>query len=486
MSATAVQDQPNSTAWCPASLAANSESLPGLGKASEKNASDAGDSSDKTERPRRPTVCEILRRYAPAYLKIYGCMLDDFERRTLQALTLCRTSALGGHSWKCKLCGGKHASFNSCHSRHCPGCGENRRDEWLDQLSGWLLPVDYWHLVFTVPHDLNRLIEANRKACFKLQFDVTRWALKRVASDPKQVLGSLKVGFTMLLHSWGQWMLLHVHIHIVLAGGGFREDGRWVSAKKGTFFLDEELLADTYRDRYLKQLLRLHRKGKLVFPEELAPLAEEAKFQKLLDRLQHIRWVVHCGQPEHCHRPESALKYLSHYVVGSVISDRRIVSDMDGQVTIRVKDYRNAGERTTTSMPGVEFVRRFMMHVMPRGMPRVRHIGFLWCRDRDKNLASARRQLGVQLLSEATVSSAELEDALSEIPAADTNYLCPHCGEKALQWVGVIPAETGWHMYVSLIPRVVQQRMLRELREAARPPPGVVETEAARRKTNDR
>ncbi len=486
MSATAAQDQANSTEWCPVNVAANSESLSGLGETSETIASPSGDRPNVAERPRRPTVCEILRRYAPAYLKIYGFMLDDFERRTLRALTLCRTSALGGHSWKCDLCGGKHASFNSCHSRHCPGCGENRRNQWLNQLSGWLLPVDYWHLVFTVPHDLNRLIEANRKECFRLQFDVTRWALKRVAADPGQPLGSLKVGFTMLLHSWGQWMLTHLHTHIVLAGGGFREDGRWVSAKKGTFFLDKEQLADTYRDRYLKQLLRLHHKGDLVFPGELAHLADEAKFQELLDRLQRIRWVVHCGQPEHCHRPESALKYLSRYVVGSVISDVRIVSDIDGQVTIRVKDYRNDGERTTTSISGVEFVRRFMMHVMPHHMPRVRHIGFLWCRDRERYLASARRQMGVQLPSEATVSSAALEDALWEIPEADTNYLCPHCGAKALRWVGEIPAETGWHRYASLMPRAVRQRMLRELREAARPPPENAKAIAARRETDDR
>jgi hypothetical protein len=137
-------------------------------------------------------------------------------------------------------------------------------------------------------------------------------------------------------------------------------------------------------------------------------------------------------------------------------------------------------------MPGVQFVRRFMMHVMPCRMPRVRHIGFLWCQDRERYLASARRQLGVQLPSEATVSSAELEDALWEIPEADTNYLCPHCGEKALQWVGVIPAQTGWHMYVSLIPRAVQLRMMRELREAARPPPDKANGTAARRNIHDR
>jgi hypothetical protein len=421
------------------------------------------------EYPRRPTVCDILRRYAPEYLETDGHLLADHEERTLTQLTQCRTSALGGHRWKCKVCGGQHVSFNSCHNRHCPGCADKRRDTWLKRMYDWMLPVAYWHLVFTVPHHLNRLIEANQEAIYRLQFDATRCTLNEVAADPRGVLGAVQVGFMMMLHTWGQRMLRHLHTHVVMPAGGFRKDGSgWLSAEGSEFFLDEDQLADSYRDYYLDQLPRLHQSGDLEFPGALAHLADEARFKAFLAPLKTIRWVVHTGSPEHCHRPEAALEYLSRYVVGSVISDARIVSDEEGEVTIRIKDYRHGGERKTISMPGVEFVRRFMMHVLPFRMSRVRYAGFLGGRYRTRNLAQTREELAAEPTPAHSDESVELGD---ELPEADTDYPCPHCGAHALMWVGEIPGWSGWHPYVSLMPRVAQERIRRELYGAARPPP---------------
>ena len=247
-------------------------------------------------------------------------------------------------------------------------------------------------------------------------------------------------------------------------------------------------LADVYRDYYLKQLRRLHRDGALVFPADLGHLADAAHYERFIGGLEQFRWVIHCGSPEHCHRPEAALDYLARYVVGASISDTRVLSDQDGTVTLRMKDYRDAGAWKKIRMAGEEFVRRFLLHVLPPHMARVRYCGFLGNRVREKSLARAREQLGVDRRA-TSAAVPELPggdkknldgdgggdggggdggggDGGGEPFDADTPRACPHCGSRSLQWVASFPGTYGWHARVSLAPRTAKERLIRE-RQAA-------------------
>ena len=428
---------------------------------------DLGVASPPEAKPPRPTVTEILRRYRPDYLQQHRHELSDQQIRVLMSLTDCRTGALGGHWWECCHCGHGHASYDSCHDRHCPRCGDKRRGAWFDQVRSWVLPTNYFHAVFTVPHHLNRLIEANVREFYRLQFRATRIALTQRAADPTESLGGVKIGFATVLHTWGQQMMTHVHTHVVLAGGGFRLDGSgWVSSEGREFFLEKGQLADTYRDYYLRSLRGMHRREELVFPGDLAPLADEATFRQFLAPLETIRWVIDCGSPEHCHRPEAALDYLARYVVGSAISDARIVCDEAGEVTIRIKDYRQGAKRDTLTMSGEEFVRRFLLHVLPPYFGRVRYCGLLGNRYRNDNLAKARAQLGVVDSPEEEAPDTDDEAKFDgEEFEHETSYPCPNCRQRALMWVAFIHALRGWQVYRNTAPKAARERVARELAE---------------------
>ena len=255
-------------------------------------------------------------------------------------------------------------------------------------------------------------------------------------------------------------MLRHVHTHVVVLGGGMKLDGSgWVSSGD-EFFLDEERLADTYRDAYLKMLRKMYRQEQLNLSGKLAYLQDPAAFQKFVEALGKRRWVIHTGSPEHCKHPAAALKYLSRYVVGAVISDHRIVSDVNGQVTIRYKDYRQGKKRTTTTMSGVEFVRRYAMHILPTRFPRVRYGGFLNGNLRAATIETIREQIGAveEPVEEETPQLDRMEDADDEW-APETDYPCVKCGARAMKWVKLIPATSGWQTNTSFAMRTLPRRV---------------------------
>jgi len=420
----------------------------------------ASNCSQDTAGEKRPTVAELLRRYAPGYLEKKQHELPDYVVKTLTTLAACRTPQLGGHKWRCAACQHIHYSYNSCHCRFCPTCGDGRREAWFENVTSWLLPIRYYHAVFTLDHRLCPLILANAKQLYGLLFDSVRRALIELAKDPNQGIAA-KMGLMMMLHSWGQAMLAHPHVHVVIPAGAFRvTDGSWITVDSDEFFLDQEKLADRYRHLFIKGLKRLHRRGELAFPEAFSHLADENTFLNWLSPIATVRWHIHTCQPEHVHRPGAALQYLSRYVVGTAISDVRIVSDVDGEVTIRIKDYRNGGEKTALSMPGDEFVRRFAMHILPPRFSRARYAGWLGSRERARNLAMARAALHVTAPREKQLGNEqplELEELFSG-EVADTTYPCPNCRQRKLRWVEEIPAAMGWQRFRSQVPPSARAR----------------------------
>lgn len=387
-----------------------------------------------------------MRKYGPAYLRERGAKACLAERRVLAELTACRTPALGSHTFQCDVCGHLHEAYNSCRNRHCPTCGGPARARWLDRMLEDVLPVPYFHLVFTLPHALSRLILANRRAIYTLLFRSAWAALRELAADPKH-LGA-RVGAVMVLHTWGQNLQHHPHVHAVVPGGGLSEDGtRWVPSGSPKYFLPYATLSRLFRDKFLAGLKRLYRqrsqkpgqkqdptqdwiqgdkpapkRGGLKLRGKLAPLAEPEAWEQFLAPLAEQDWVVHLqSAPAGCEGPQAVLKYLARYVSGAAISDRRLLSHEDGVVTFRAKNYREGRQRKTLKLSGLEFVRRWMLHVLPPAFVRVRYYGLLANANRTTRLARCRELLAAAGTVAPPPSSAPVE------PAAEWAPACPRC-----------------------------------------------------------
>jgi hypothetical protein len=334
-----------------------------------------------------------LRTYGEAYRRQRGSRLSSAEHRALRDLTRCRTSALGGHAWECQDCGQVQVCYNSCRNRHCPTCGGPARAKWLNRLMEDLLPTHYFHLVFTLPHELSRLTLSNRREVYNLLFRAAWEALRTMAQDP-QHLGA-QVGAVMVLHTWGQNLEHHPHLHCVAPGGGLSQEGtQWIPSRSPNYFLDVFVLAERFRTSFLKGLQTLHRKGKLKLEGKLAELAPLAAFLRWLRPLAEKNWIVYCqAPPPAAQGPQAVWKYLARYVAGAALGDSRLLKHEQGQVTFRVKDYRQGRKRTELTLSGEEFVRRFCLHVLPKGLVRVRSFGFLSSAQRKQRVGHCRQLL---------------------------------------------------------------------------------------------
>lgn len=352
----------------------------------------------------------------------------------LANLTACRTAALGGHAWYCDSCGELQAAYNSCRNRHCPTCRGLARAKWLDRVREDLLPAPYFHAVFAPPHELCLLVLANRALLLSLLFRAAAATLLALAADPRW-LGA-KIGILMVLHTWGQLMDLHTHLHCVIPGGGLSLDGtRWVGCRE-RFFLPVHVMGALFRGKFLAGLKRLWREGKLKLDGKLSHLADKRQFELWLSTLYTKKWLVYAqGPPSGVAGADRVLKYLARYVSGVAISDRRLVSHAGGRVTFRWKNYARGGRSETTSLPGGEFVRRYMLHVLPRGFVRIRYYGLLSNRQRSQELARCRALL-------AAAPSAAPDKAATPLvletpqgkscPVLDPT-LCPSCGRGRLR-----------------------------------------------------
>ncbi len=377
--------------------------------------------------PPRLEVAEVFRRYQQAYLATHSASFE--QRRVLQDLIACRTAALGGHLLRCQECGHEQIAYNSCRNRHCPKCQAQKQAAWLEAQCANLLEVPYYHIVFTLPQALSPLALQNKRVLYGLLFRAASETLSTIARDEKH-LGA-KIGFTAVLHTWGQTLLHHPHLHCVVPAGGLSADeSRWIAARE-QFFLSVRVLSRLFRGKYLSYLQQAYRQGELVLAGRLQHLACPRAWRALLEPLWKIKWVVYAKAP--FGSAEQVLKYLARYTHRVAISNRRLVSLKDGQVAFRYKDYRQGRRERVMRLEAVEFMRRFLLHVLPKGFVRIRHYGFLSNRSRKEKLLLCRRLLG-------SVAQADLgTEPASSTDAASIEWLCPLCQKGAMVIVARLP-----------------------------------------------
>lgn len=393
---------------------------------------------DRSERPAWE-VAEVIREHGEAFLAKYGGMLNAEQKRALRDLADCRTAALGGHVQRCLDCGHERIAYNSCRNRHCPKCQALARARWLEREAKLLLPVEYHHVVFTLPSEVAELALANPAVMYNALFQTASSTLRDVAANPKR-LGA-QIGILMVLHTWGQNLHHHPHVHAVVTGGGLACNPRgdldatpaWRSCRPG-FFLPVRVLSRVFRGKYLALLKDAFDRGKLTFPGRLTPLADADAFARWLKPLYAKDWVVYSKPP--FGGPDQVLKYLARYTHRVAISNARLVSIADGKVAFRVKDYADGHRSKTMTVSGEEFLRRFVQHVLPRGFVKVRHYGFLANRHRQEKLTLCR----LLLLLLAT-GAFQTPTSPSSAPAITTLVpCCPECGGGRFQRLELLKA----------------------------------------------
>jgi predicted Zn-ribbon and HTH transcriptional regulator len=382
---------------------------------------------------RRPEVADVFREHGAEFLRHSGDSLSAQQRRVLQDLARCRTAALGGHRQRCDHCGYEDISYNSCRNRHCPKCQASTRAEWLEKEAANLLDVPYFHLVFTLPAEIGPLALQNRREIYGALFSAASDTLSTIARDPKH-LGA-EIGFLMVLHTWGQNLLHHPHVHCVVPGGGLSPDrSRWIPCRAG-FFLPVRVLSRLFRGKFIALLQLLYDKRKLSFFGQLASLRGGPQWEAFLAQLRAREWVVYSKPPFGGAR--QVLKYLARYTHRVAISNRRILSISEGQVRFRWKDYAHRSKQRTMQLSAAEFIRRFLLHVIPRGFVRIRHYGFLANRFRTKKLELARNLLGQHPVEAACASVPQSGDPTDAGHVANA-LLCPRCKQGHLVIVAEI------------------------------------------------
>jgi Putative transposase/Transposase zinc-binding domain len=377
-------------------------------------------------------VADIFRAHGPAWREAQRGHLSLAQLKVMSAITQCRTAALGGHVLRCEGCGTDQIAYNSCRNRHCPKCQSTAAQRWLDSRQADLLPVEYYHVVFTLPAPIADIAYQNKAVIYGLLFDVAAEVLQTIAADPKH-LGA-RIGATLVLHTWGSALTHHPHAHGIVPGGGLSPDGTsWVACRPG-FFLPVRVLSRLFRRRFLEELQRLHQEGKLRFFGEHAVLAQPQAFKQWLAPLRKCEWVVYAKRP--FAGPSAVLAYLSRYTHRVAISNSRLLALDERGVTFRWKDYRvKSGTKGGTrhkamTLSPEEFMRRFLLHVLPSGFHRIRHYGFLSNGSRRLGLAAARQLLGVR----ANVTAAIVDEAAAndEPVSRSPTFVCHHCRRPML------------------------------------------------------
>lgn len=360
-------------------------------------------------------VADIFRAVGKEFIEKSRRWLTWQHVKVLRAIEHCRTAALGGHVDACSQCGHKAISFNSCRNRHCPKCQTNARNRWVQLRSDELLPVKYFHVVFTLPHELSALALRNQRMLYELLFRMCSETLLEIAADSKH-LGA-QIGFLSILHTWGQNLLHHPHLHCVVPAGGLAPDrSRWISTRRPNFLLPVRVLSKVFRGKFLEGLEEAFASDQLAFCGSLQQLADPKQFQRLLDQLSRKKWVVYAKPP--FGGPEHVLQYLARYTHRVAISNHRLASFDNNQVTFRWKDYAHGNKKRTMTVSADEFLRRFLLHVLPGGFVRIRYFGFLANRCRTASIALCRKFLGER-------------EPLKEEPAvrlkAPVTWPCPRC-----------------------------------------------------------
>ena len=387
----------------------------------------------------RPTleVADILRAHGDRFLDRYRSSFGYQQLKAFRAIQRCRTAALGGHRDACLRCGYRAISYNSCRNRHCPKCQTQARERWLEARERELLSTSYFHIVFTVPHELNVLALENPRLFYDLLFTASAQTLLKIASDPKH-LGA-EIGMIGILHTWGQNLLLHPHIHCVVPAGGLSPDhGRWVRPRY-PFFLPVKVLSRVFRGKFLAGLKRLHRRNKLQCAGPAVALANSRQFAQMIRRLHRHDWVVY-AKPAFG-GPMQVLRYLGRYTHRVAISNHRLLAFEQERVTFRWKNYAHGCKPGTMTLGATEFLRRFFLHVLPKGFVRIRHFGFLANRFRASHLALGRLLLGSGPSTQKEVDPQQVQSESSSL------WHCPRCGSTMVVIQRFTAAELAICMY---------------------------------------
>ncbi len=371
-------------------------------------------------------VADIFRAHGPAWRRAQREHLSLGQLKVMSAIEQCRSAALGGHVLRCKACEHVEIAYNSCRNRHCPKCQASAAQRWLAARQAELLPVEYYHVVFTLPAPISAIAYYNKAVIYRLLFEVAAETLRTIAADPKH-LGA-QIGVTLVLHTWGSALTHHPHVHGIVPGGGLSPDGeQWVACRRG-FFLSVRVLSRLFRRRFLEELEKAHRAGQLQFFGEYAPLADASAFADWLAPLRECEWVVYAKRP--FAGPAAVLAYLSRYTHRVAISNRRLVALDERGVTFRWKDYRAKGRTRykTMTLGADEFMRRFLLHVLPGGFHRIRHYGLIANATRKANLARARELL----LHETAHADAQPQTVDTPHGPVQPSFVCPHCGASMI------------------------------------------------------
>jgi hypothetical protein len=369
-----------------------------------------------------PEVADIFRRYGAAYRESHGASLCIAQRRVMSAIELCRTAALGGHVERCDYCDHQRICYNSCRDRHCPKCQSLARAQWLDDRRSELLDTQYFHVVFTIPQSIAAIALQNKEIVYGILFRAASETLRTIAADPKH-LGA-QIGFFAVLHTWGQALFHHPHLHCVVPGGGISPDGtRWISCRR-KFFLPVLVLACLFRRLFLDYLRKAFDAGDLQFFSSLESLRTRDAFLRHIAPIQKKDWVVYAKRP--FAGPEQVLKYVARYTHRIAISNNRLLDIDDGKVQFRWKDYRNGHRQKTMTLGADEFIRRFLLHVLPDGFQRIRYFGFLANRYRAEKLALCRQLMQMSPPTATRKVSMDYRDRY-EVLTGVSLKTCPLC-----------------------------------------------------------
>jgi hypothetical protein len=374
-------------------------------------------------------VADIFRRYGAAYRSAHPMPANRL--RVMRSIEVCRTKELGGHVDACEHCGTKLISYNSCRNRHCPKCQFLKKEQWIEAREKDLLPIVYFHVVFTIPHLLNPLMLYNQELLYNLLFRAVSETLRQLAKDPKR-LGA-EIGFISILHTWGQNLMYHLHLHNIVTGGGLTPTGEWKSCK-GRFFIRVEVLSALFRGKFLAYLKELHKEKKLVYPGDLkAPGA----FNALISKLYQMEWVSYCKTP--FRKTQDVIDYLGRYTHRIAISNHRLVKLEDDKVTFRWRDYADSNKSKIMTLNAHEFMRRFLLHVLPGQYVKIRHYGLLGNRCRRQKIELARQLLAVNTAeqNQREEKAETWQERLLRLTGYDVAR-CPNCGERAMKIVETI------------------------------------------------
>jgi len=383
----------------------------------------------------RLEVGDVFRRYGEIFRQQHAGSLSRAQLRVMTAIECCRTAALGGHIEQCDQCHFQRIAYNSCRDRHCPKCQSLARAQWIEDRQAELLDTQYFHVVFTVPEEIAAIAFQNRKVVYDILFRATSETLRTIAVDPKH-LGA-EIGFFAVLHSWGQSLMFHPHLHCVVPGGGLSPDGnRWIPCRKG-FFLPVRALSRLFRRLFVESMEKAFDAGQLQFFSALEELRDPTAFRRLLGRVRSREWVVYAKKP--FAGPQQVLDYVGRYTHRVAISNNRILNIEDGLVTFRYKDYRDGSQQRTMTLAADEFIRRFLLHVLPEGFHRIRYYGFFGARYRKEKLEQCRQLLGmVPREPESKMAELDYRDRYQALTGSSL-WECPACHRGRMIVIREIP-----------------------------------------------